>query len=229
MATPEVMEETGAGETRIPTYSAQEYIDLLWQTVDELAALKKELEAHRNALYELIATDYKRTLNLHEQEKLRASESEYTQLGITLQDILDKEKAIQEALLELESGTIDRAKLAPLLPHGEQDQRSISRRKQHILKERARQQNATPDPLSGHSFPGNVEHDVRGGYGANAGDVTTGRHRKRLNETLDPSSAADEFYWATADTHGGKVEYGKTRHAGSSYYTTVGGRKIRKR
>src|SRR3989344_2846100 len=208
-------------EQPIPQAERRHYEGQLWDVATELSTMRSAIEEHTAELYTEIEA-MKVKANLHTQEVLRGKESEYWRIMGKIQTINEQEQQVQKALLDLEEGVATKTGIERLLPKKEvEGADKISRRKEHIYEEKMR---LGMDPSE-------ILYDIYGLYGSNrltereTTHLTTGRHLKGVKGNLSSYDAAQAFYYYTADTHGGKVGYGKK---GDSY-VTKGGNKIRKR
>ena len=207
------MEEHSTSFEILSESKKADYSDLLWRHVEYLSELKNPLTQHQMELYQEVAAMRNHHLNLYEQELLAKKETEYWRISEKLQDIKDQEDQLIQTLQNLEAGIIDEEVIQKLVPQT-QETGHISKKKRRILEEKER---LGIDPRE-------IAWDMYREFGSNQTRLTTGRHRKQVKGSFDPTSAADEFFYRTADTHGGKVSHGKK----SGYFTTISGKKIRK-
>ena len=138
----------------------------------------------------------------------------YREICEKLQDIGDKEEEITQALLGLDEGLIDEEALQRLAPPVQETEQT-SKRKKRIMEEKQR---LGIDPRE-------AAWDIDVEFCSNPTKLTTGRSQTRVTGNIDSFVAEGEFFYRTADTHGGKVQNGKRRN----YYTTTGGKRVRKR
>ena len=199
------------------------YEPLLWEQAGALSQLRTPLSQYQTQLYTDVGTMRGRKLNLYEQEMLAQKEAEYWRIHGKVQDIVLQENQIVAALVALEEGTIAEAKLQEIAPPKEKETDHVSKRRRRMLEENERLKGLGIDPTE-------IAWDLYQEFGFDVPrelaipQLTTGRHRTGIRGNFDPESASQEFFHATADTHGGKVGHGKR----GNYYRTTGGRKVRK-
>ena len=192
------------------------YEPLLWQRAEELSALRTQMKECQQDVYQQTSEMKSRLLNLHEHDVLNEKEAEFWRIEKKLQEIATLEDQVQQALQSLEEGTIGESALQSIAPHLPKETEQLSKRKARILEE---QQRLGLDPRE-------VAYDMYAEFGYQpTTHLTTGRHQKRIKGNLNSLTAGDEFFHQTADTHGGKVSYGKK----STYFTNASGKRIRKR
>ncbi len=156
-----------------------------------------------------------RSLNLHERDVLNEKEAEFWRIEGKLQEIIKFEDQVQQALQQIEEGTINESALKSIAPPIQKKTEQLSKRKARILEE---QQRIGLDSRE-------IAYDMYAEFGYQpTTHLTTGRHQKRIKGNLNSLTAGNEFFHRTADTHGGKVNHGKK----SDYFTNASGKRIRK-
>jgi len=171
----------------------------LWQRAEEAAQQRTQLTVQQQNLYEEIDQMKKRNLNLHEKDQLALKEGAYWSLSAALEKLTVLDTAIETGLLQLSDGSLDKRSLGKILPP-QKSGPMLSKRKRRILEERERLAKL------------NKEHfitDVAGVSIPETRHLNTGRHATGIKGNFDTLGAADEFFYRTTDTHGGKVGYGK--------------------
>lgn len=116
-------------------------------------------------------------------------------------------RKVREGIALLESGQLSEKELRKLV---EQDgEQVLSKKKRAIQKERRflEQQGLNPDEPS----PLGLDDSSRLDYSSQPNHLTTGRHARKV-QNPDPFDPAGDFFYRTADTHGGKVGHGKQRY-----------------
>lgn len=191
------------------------YEPLLWQRAEELSELRTQLKEHQQDVYHQTSEMKSRSLNLHEHDVLNEKEAEFWRIERKLQEIVKFEDQVQQALQQLEEGTINEFTLKSITPLIPKKTEQISKRKARILEE---QQRIGLDPRE-------IAYDMYAEFGYQpTTHLTTGRHQKHVKGNLNSLTAKEEFFHRTADTHGGKVNYGKK----NGYFTNASGKRIRK-
>ncbi len=206
------LEVNGGGQERMA-----EYEKLLWQRAEEFSLIRQAIEKRVEELDQLFNDRPIDTLNLHERDERMSEEKEYWEAKAEISSIQEEENKIEEALVELGGGVLDEEKVASLLPEQTDEEKKISKRKKAILEEKRR---LGIDPRD-------IMSEMYGELGREKMRLTTGRHDKGVKNlgSIDPLSAAAEFYYRTTDSHGGKVDYGKR----SASYVSSSGKRIRKK
>lgn len=189
----------------------------LWAYADELFNLKEPIKNRQTGLYREIEGMRRTSLNLHEKEILGSLEREYWRQEQTLLDISQREAELEEALVGLESGEPDMALIDRIAPKPQPLTEKISKKKAAKKKD-LMERGLNQDEADWYIY---LEF---GPIPTN--DLTTGRNRSAYRGNAPANAAIDEFYYQTADTHGGKVSHGKGR--GSNSYTNNRGIRIRK-
>ena len=193
------------------------YEELLWQRAQEFSIIRQALQQGLDELDKLFSERPLDSLNLHEQEVRRGEEKKYWETKEKIDEIKSEEDKLEEVLINLSSGDINEEEIKSLIPHQDEEERQLSKRKKKILEEKQR---LGIDPRS-------IMSEMYGEFGPEKMHLTTGRHAGEVKNlgNIDPLTAATEFYYRTTDTHGGKVGYGK--HSGS--YVSPSGKRVRKR
>src|SRR3989344_853209 len=176
--------------------------DFLWKKAESLQQVRTDLEKKINILETEIASMRSRRLNLHEQNVLGKKEDEYQILTPQLNQKKQEEEEIQEKLIDLEYGMMS-AKIKNEIIHAVEGDEIVSKRRQKIEEEQSRIQKELN--ITDERYAAQI---ARKG-GQQGTHLTTGRHATQIKGNIDSASAAEEFYHRTADTHGGKVSYGK--------------------
>jgi hypothetical protein len=210
------MEGVGA-INEISLEQKKEYEERIWQRAEEFSVIRNALQKKLDELDALFKEKPLESLNLYEQEKRRAEEDEYWRTQEKINEIKTEEDKLEKILADLDQGTITLADLEVLLPKQNEEEKHISKRKQKILEEKKR---LGIDPRQ-------IMGEMYGEFGNEKMHLTTGRHATGVKNLglVDPLFAAAEFYYATTDTHGGKVAYGKR----GDTYVSVSGKRIRKK
>ena len=192
------------------------YEPLLWQKAEELSELRTQLKEHQQDVFQKTSEMKSRPLNLHEQDVLNEKETEFWRIEGKLQEIAKLENQVQQALQQLEEGTISESILQSITPPTPKKTEQLSKRKARILEE---QQGIGLDPRE-------IAYDMYAEFGRQpTTHLTTGRHQKHIKGNMDSLTAGGEFFHYTADTHGGKVDHGKK----GGYFTNASGKRVRKR
>jgi len=189
--------------------------DFLWKKAESLQQARTDLEKKINILETEIANMRSRRLNLHEQDILGKKEDEYQILIPQLNQKKQEEEEIQKKLVDLEYGIMS-AEIKNEIIHAVEGDEIVSKRRQKIEEEQSRIQKELN--ITDERYAAQI---ARKG-GRQGTHLTTGRHATDIKGNIDSASAAEEFYHRTADTHGGKVSYGKRSKKSTS------GRTIRK-
>jgi predicted extracellular nuclease len=157
------------------------------------------------------------SLNLHEREIRRREEGMYWEMKEEIDKIKQEEDKLETMLINLSSGIADEEEIKSLIPAQNEEEKQLSKKKRRILEEKQR---LGTDPRE-------IINEMYGEFGSEKMHLTTGRHATGVKNlgNVDPLTAAAEFYYRTADTHGGKVDYGKR----SDSYVSPSGRRIRKK
>ena len=193
----------------------------LWKRAEDVRAERIALIDKRDMVYGEITEMRAKHLNLHEKDLLTAKESEYWGLTAAIEQTMVAEDTIENALLRLDGDDISEEELLRILPQESGDSTKISKRKQRILEEEERLASVVKSDLfDGMGIP------IQSAFGSERTRLTTGRHQKSITGSLDPLSAEGEFFYRTADTHGGKVSHGKK---GRTFYRSASGKRIRKK
>ncbi|MEK7117898.1 MAG: hypothetical protein AAB861_03955 [Patescibacteria group bacterium] len=194
-----------------------EYEALLWQRAEEFAVVRGALQQRIDELEKIFAERPTSTLNLHEEVARREEEKEYWETKAEVKKIREQEDAIQKCLEDLDKNIVNSSELQTLLPTQTAEEKVVSKRKQRILEEKKR---FGLDPRS-------IMDNMYAEFGMEKMHLTTGRHATGVKNlgSVDPLTAAAEFYYRTTDTHGGKVAYGKR----SASYVNSSGKRIRKK
>lgn len=197
----------------IPT-SPEGWSDLLWEKAADLAESRKAITSVVNAIFEELGNKGK---NMHPRDKVDR-ENEYWQYMKQLDEVKKEEQALEDALVEVGSGTVLEEKLMELLDiPKKQTEEKLSKKKR---KEREFYERLMNDPRMRDAIDLGIVPPLRrsrwrgfGGYSEapQTTHLTTGRHATDVKNlgTVTPEQAEEEFYYKTADTHGGKVDYGK--------------------
>ncbi|MBS3903454.1 MAG: hypothetical protein KGZ30_03740 [Anaplasmataceae bacterium] len=204
----------------------------LWLTVEKISAERGVKQIEADELYAIVQR--KQEGNLHEKQEAQEDSRRYWELQRALKTLQEQDELIQRYLEKLEGGEVidseETKELQAILKiyldssNEEVSKGGLSKKKQRLLEEEKKMRDRLPkDQLSAMLYDEAVQN-IPQGFETRLGRVSTGRHAKSLNKVVDPLQAAGEFYNATADTHGGKVGYGK-----KDYYTSKSGKKIRKR
>lgn len=202
----------------IPTpEKAKEYEEILWQRAEEFSIIRQALQKRLDELDDLFKESPLDSLNLHEQTVRQNQEKEYWETKSKIEDIQSEENKLENALIDLSSGVVNKEAIESLIPAQNEEERHISKRKKRILEEKKR---LGIDPRQ-------IMNEMYGEFGPEKMHLTSGRHATGVKNlgSVDPLTAAAEFYYRTTDTHGGKVDYGK--HGNS--YVSPSGKRVRKR
>jgi hypothetical protein len=191
----------------------------LWQQAEQVSIEMSGLEDKAADLYGQISILEKG--NLHEREQLLPpKDAEYWKTQKRLEELKQRENNIQMALEQVSAGTMTADKMSELLvgDSGTQalENSVLSKKKRALLEEKKK---LLADGIDEYLAP------LESGVGTH---LSTGRHAKKVtvgNNTMDP---AGDFFNKTADTHGGKVAYGKGK-SNINAFTTAKGTKIRKK
>jgi hypothetical protein len=193
---------------------SRKYKPLLWQRAGKLQSLRNSLQDHQMKLYGQIEEMQNRHLNLYEQEQMGKKELEYWRIQEKMEDITNMEDEIVQAIESLEDGTASEEGLQEIAPPPVKETEELSKKKKRMQEEEERLGISQAE----------IDWDLDVAFGPNPTRLTTGRNRKRLKGSYNLDVAADEFFYQTTDTHGGKVKHGKR---GGSYVGS-GGRRVRK-
>ena len=191
------------------------YEPLLWQRAEEVSGLKTQLKERRDSVYREIDEMKSSSLNLHEREILDQKEAEYWRIGGKLEEIETLENQIEEQLQQLQAGTAAESTLQSLKPSTQKETEQLSKRKARILEEKQRL----------NMGQGEIAYDMYKEFGPQTTHLTTGRHQTHFKGNMGAADAESNFFYHSADTHGGKVDHGKK----SNYFTNASGKRIRKR
>lgn len=192
----------------------EEYEKLLWEKTELIHESKQELKRESIAVFEEIRKMNSGNLNLHQMTELKKKEDRYWQIEKEIKMLEEEEIRIEGLLDDLQSGNIDESKIKELIKGLDTENKEhISKRKQRILEERAR---------LGEDI---IDIDYGPGGRPQVAHPTTGRNLKSVKMNMDSFSAAGEFFYRTADTHGGKVDAGKD----GNQYASKSGKMIRKK
>jgi hypothetical protein len=191
----------------------------LWQQAEQVSTEITGLEEKAADLYGQISILEKG--NLHEREQLLPpKDAEYWKAQKRLDELKQRENNIQLALEQVSAGTMTADKMSELLTEDSSTQAlensELSKKKRALLEEKKK---LLAEGIDDYLAP------LGNGVGTH---LSTGRHAKRVtvgNNTMDP---AGDFFAKTADTHGGKVAYGKGK-SNINAFTTAKGTKIRKK
>lgn len=196
---------------------AEKYEEIIWERAGEFSLLRNALQKRIEEMDILFEQKPSNTLNLYEIELRQGEEKEYWEIKGKIDEIKREEDKLENLLLSLSDGTATLEDVESLVPEEDSEQRKISKRKAAILREKQRM---GVDPI-------NIIGDMYAEFGKETMHLTTGRHARKIKNlgTMDPLSAAHEFYYRTTDTHGGKVSHGKK----SPSYVGASGRRIRKK
>lgn len=190
---------------------------LLWKKAEELSEIRQALQVRLNELEQIFEKNPIESLNLHQVGIRRNQEGEYWRIKEKINDIKEQESQIEQALSDLDKGTADMSQIEKLtaLPKQENSE-ALSKRKQRILEDKQRM---GIDPRE-------IMADMYGEFGSEKMHLTTGRNVKMVKNLgqVTPEGAANEFFHATTDTHGGKTKHGKK----GDVYVSKSGKRIRK-
>lgn len=196
----------------------QRYERVLWKKAEELFGERTTLEEKAGKLFDEVK---KLKDTKGDQTEIREKSADYWVFMKEIAAIKETEDELQEALVQLGNGVIDKDKFDELLPGASGEPKKLSKRKQHILEERKRMADSGfvfMDTLASGRMVEPTAPPTR--------HLTTGRRATGIKGSFDPVAAEQIFNTRAADTHGGKTrEFGKK----SDHYTGKGGRKIRKR
>src|SRR3989338_10897502 len=197
---------------RIPQ-TAEQFQALLWEKAEELSQKKKIIEAFMEVIYaERKSPDWQHLSVAEKKEK----EDEYWQHDQELRRLIEEEKALENELLELEDGRVNKEKLFGILgivDEPEQEER-LSKKKR---REREYIERLMSDPRMVAAIRLGIVPPLRlttsrGSYNfANrkpeSTRVTTGHDKRRVKHLgqVTPEQAQAIFEERTADTHQGKV------------------------
>lgn len=197
-------------------------VDLLWAYAYSISDRRAQQEAWLDEREELLFGQNTALLSMHDRQALAEQEVEYRKGYTILVDTKADEAAVLNLLERLEDGTVDEEEVLSFIPP-EFIEEEINKSK-------------TPEPevvetglALSRSYLFAFSPYLRPliSEGREPERLTTGRNLKALNARgkLLGSQAVDEFFYVTADTHGGKV-----RGAGKngSTYTTKLGKVVRK-
>jgi hypothetical protein len=197
----------------------QYHEQLLWDKASDLDSLKKGLQQRLAELDAEFTEKPTHSLNLHQRELRAAQENEYWRLKEKIDEISAEENRVQKVLEDIGNDrNVDLKELNTLIKQPtREDQTKLSKRKQRILEEKQR---SGIDPRE-------INYFIWREFGSDAMALTTGRHAKGVKNlgNVSPDQASNEFFYRTADTHGGKVDHGKK----GNMYVTKSGKRIRKR
>ncbi|MEK7520246.1 MAG: hypothetical protein AAB581_03345 [Patescibacteria group bacterium] len=197
--------------------------DSLWTSAESAQQMRVFLEKRIGKLVAEVTEMRKNRLNLHEQEIMDEKEQKLLLLTRQLEQKKQEEEEIQKKLESLENGSMS-FEVKHELTQALQENDSLSKRKQRIQEERDRilEEMKRTGEYSEHE-PGKALKIATqlARQGGKQGPLTTGRHASHI-KNVDTSSAEGEFYFHSADTHGGKVGYGKRPRK------DAGGRTVRK-
>lgn len=192
------------------------YLENAWQRAEEFSVIRQSLQKEADELYILFTDKPITSLGLHKQDLRREDEEKYWEIKGKIDEIKKQEDELEEIILKIEEGNVSKDEIEKVLPKQTEEEKHLSKRKRRILEEKRR---LGIDPRE-------IMSEMYGEFGSEKMHLTTGRHGngvKNLGNT-DPLSAAAHFFFATTDTHGGKVAHGKK---GGSY-VSVSGKRIRK-
>lgn len=203
------MSEVGNSEN---STAHPEWEENLYNLLAEREAERDFLYAQANQLYDEINEGHSHNPNLHQIQVLGQQEAKYwrmqeqaTQAGVTVREV--------EAAIELaQTGRLSEAEYHRLVDNPS-DQPALSKRKQAIKREEEflKKVGIIDDTNTDSSYlPGFSDSLITDK--TNPTRLTTGRHAKNIKTNADSYSAVDEFFYRTADTHGGKVGHGKQRY-----------------
>ena len=158
------------------------YEPLLWQRAEELSELRTQLKEHQQDVYHQTSEMKSRSLNLHEHDVLNEKEAEFWRIEGKLQEIVKFEDQVQQALQQLEEGTINESTLKSIAPSIPKKTEQISKRKARILEE---QQRIGLDPRE-------IAYDMYAEFGYQpTTHLTTGRHQKHVKGNLNSLTAKE--------------------------------------
>jgi hypothetical protein len=192
--------------------------DILWEKAVNLSdGILPGLETYKNELFSTVQ-------NMRSQLgipsfKIEEAETDYWRVSDKVQILEEEISKILSTLSDFSEGKVNETKLREMLPQEEKDLEKLSKRKKAIIKEEDRLKEMGIDSREV-AFEKHITS-----FGADSYRFTTGRHQKKVHGDLDVYSAADDFFYRSTDTHGGKVDHGKGRR--DSYYTS-GGKRVRK-
>ena len=195
----------------------KKYEEALWQRAEEFSIIRQALQQKVDELERLFHERPLHTLNLYKQEVRGKEEREYQEIKDEIEKIIKEEKRLEEGLLNLASGILNKKEIESLIPSQDEEEVRISKRKRQILEDKRR---LGVDPRD-------IISEMYGEFGAEKMHLTTGRHVRTVKNlgSIDSLDAAAKFYFQTTDTHGGKVAYGKR----SPSYISPSGKRIRKK
>lgn len=187
----------------------------LWRSAEASQQERIDLEKRISILETEIANMWSGRLNLHEQDILANKEKEYQQLTSQLGQKKQIENEAWHKLTEWELDIMNPGVKNELLQTIKGNE-PLSKRKQRIEEEKERLKKNLNIVDEGYATQ--IAH--KGGQQGT--HLTTGKHGTSITGNFSPEEAPEKFYDATADTHGGKVSYGKRPRK------SAGGKTIRK-
>ena len=215
----------------------REYEATLWQRAEEFSIIRQALQQRVDELDVLFHEKPLQALNLYEQEVRGREERRYQEIKDEIEKIESEEKKIEKALTDLGSGILNENEIRPLIPVQDEEDKKLSKRRKRILEEEEKERKRLGDDKK-EEDPVDFMYRIYGGFWTGASiipvapgaptNLATGRHKRKVtfNGGVDPLYAAERFFFETADTHGGKVAFGK-KHGPT--YVGQGGRRVRKK
>ena len=214
-----------------------EYEAILWQRAEEFSIIRQALQRKIDELDALFHDKPLHALNLYEQEVRGGEERKYQEIKDEIEKIELEEKKIEKALTDLGSGILNEEEIKSLIPVQDEEDRKLSKRRKRILEEEEKEKKRLGDDKK-EEDPVGLMYRIYGDFWTGASvmpvapgaptNLATGRHKRKVtfNGGVDPLYAAERFFFETADTHGGKVAFGK-KHGPT--YVGQGGRRVRKK
>lgn len=199
--------------------SKKEYYEKrLWDEAEHLEETRNALLERQKLLYGKLNDSANPIKDFDLRRKM---EDEYWNISKSLEAVAQKENQIQSLLEQLNKGNIEESKLKGLFPYEDQTEKDrITKNKAHRLE----QLRAIREGNTGDFGYDDVPRRSGGSY-LEPNRLTTGRHATGVKNVGSSLDAEGEFFYRTADTHGGKVDYGKN---GVSYVSSSG-RRVRKK
>lgn len=197
---------------------------MLWQRAEELSEERNRLSDESAYLYTDL--EEKRRARSHADEESMKKEKRYWELGERMREIEAEEAEIQNLLEKISENVVTENDLERI-----RMLTTLRRKKASPTKSEGKKKKETKitQSKSSQTEEFNALEDIFGNSGSvnDPNRLTTGRHAKRVKGNISVTDAEGEFFHRTADTHGGKVDYGKKKEKDT--YVSRSGKRIRKR
>ena len=171
---------------------------------------KNSLQEKINALYDEIQQIRTGNPNLHRLQIQANKEKEYWDLQEKLQELSNRIGEIESVIGLYDSGEFSLTDAMSSLGVVQEAPR-LSKKKIAIQREREFLNRAGISPDSTMPVDLSFISGTSLGVMKNPTHITTGRHQRTVKNP-DPMDPQGDFFYRTADTHGGKVGHGKKRY-----------------